>query len=380
MKLPKDYPRRLAALCWILSACLFLWFFNHAKTEPFSSGSFFLFSFMVVGGSAAYHFLTELLSTPYSAETAIRWRRLSFWMASLMGVLLLSGGLIVLDKFIWRHNGLLALSALPFGYLGLWFTSSKVAKAFADIRANSDQDANTMTSKTTSTTTAIETETAQITAEQKYKESFGLAEVPDQQKTEKALEHALDIRKFEISLYWQRATYFWALIAAVFAGYFAVLSAEHMKDKEFNAYVLACVGLIFSFAWFLTNRGSKYWQENWENHVDMLEDGITGPLYKTILHRPKAKGFLSQTIEGPAPFSVSQINQWVSLFTIVVWLPLMANVLPEFSLDHPISIKHLSIGILTVAAAVLMAFRTKSNIVKGHKHSMSVKRTAVIDE
>ena len=55
-----------------------------------------------------------------------------------------------------------------------------------------------------------------------------------------------------------------------------MLSAEHMKDKEFNAYVLACVGLIFSLAWFLTNRGSKYWQENWENHVDMLEDGTTG--------------------------------------------------------------------------------------------------------
>lgn len=136
MKLRKDYPRRLVALCWTVSACLFLWFFSHAKTEPFSLESFFLFSFMVIGGSAAYHFLTELLSTPYSDETALLWRWLLLWMSGLMGVLLLAGGLIVLDKFIWPRNGLLALSSLPLGYVGLWFTSSKVTKAFAAIRSN----------------------------------------------------------------------------------------------------------------------------------------------------------------------------------------------------------------------------------------------------
>lgn len=153
-----------------------------------------------------------------------------------------------------------------------------------------------------------------------------------------------------------------------------------MRDKYFNAYVLACVGLIFSLAWFLTNRGSKYWQENWENHVDMLEDGITGPLYKTVLHRPEKVGLLPRAIEGPAPFSVSQINQWVSLSTLAVWLPLIVNVLPEFDLSQQVSVKHVVIGIITTLTVYLMLRRTKSNIVEGHKHSMSVKRTAVIDE
>lgn len=219
-----------------------------------------------------------------------------------------------------------------------------------------------------------------MTAEEKYKDSFGLGASPDQTKTASALQHALDIRKFEIGLYWQRATYFWTLIAATFAGYFAVLSAEHMNDKYFNAYVLSCVGLIFSLAWFLTNRGSKYWQENWENHVDMLEDGITGPLYKTVLHRSEKLGLLSRAIEGPAPFSVSQINQWVSLFTVAVWLPLIVNVLPEFNLKYSVSVKHTVIGVITGLTVYLMLRRTQSNIVEGHKHSMSVKRTAVIDE
>jgi len=41
---------------------------------------------------------------------------------------------------------------------------------------------------------------------------------------ERAIEQALDTRKFEIDLYWKRATYFWAFIAATFAGYFLILS------------------------------------------------------------------------------------------------------------------------------------------------------------
>ena len=32
----------------------------------------------------------------------------------------------------------------------------------------------------------------------------------------RALAYALDIRKFEIELYWKRGTYFWAFIAAAF--------------------------------------------------------------------------------------------------------------------------------------------------------------------
>ncbi|MEQ9567909.1 MAG: hypothetical protein RLN85_19225, partial [Pseudomonadales bacterium] len=39
-----------------------------------------------------------------------------------------------------------------------------------------------------------------------------------------ALKYALDIRKFEIDLYWKRAAYFWSLIAATFAGFFALAS------------------------------------------------------------------------------------------------------------------------------------------------------------
>ena len=107
--------------------------------------------------------------------------------------------------------------------------------------------------------------------EKRYKGEFGV-EPENREILKSALEHALDIRKFEIELYWKRAAYFWTLIAAAFAGYFVILGAQHLDDKNFLAFVVACIGFLFTFAWFQVNRGSKQSQENWENHVDMLED------------------------------------------------------------------------------------------------------------
>ena len=49
-----------------------------------------------------------------------------------------------------------------------------------------------------------------------------------------ALKAALDIRKFEIELYWKRAAYFWTLIAASFAGYGAVQASQTLTRRSPN--------------------------------------------------------------------------------------------------------------------------------------------------
>jgi len=191
-------------------------------------------------------------------------------------------------------------------------------------------------------------------AEDNYKQSFGLGNPPDKKKAQAALELALDIRKFEIGLYWQRAAYFWALIAAAFAGYFAILSADKLADKEYLAYIVSCIGLIFTWAWYLVNRGSKYWQENWENHVDMLENDVVGPLYKTVLHRPEKRQLFEQYVLGPQAISVSKINLIVSIFTIAIWLALLIHSLPPFHCSDPISWRHVAIGGITFLFMLFM--------------------------
>ena len=105
-------------------------------------------------------------------------------------------------------------------------------------------------------------------------------------KAENALAFALDIRKFEIKLYWKRATYFWAFLAVTLGGYLTVFTAKEIAAQQrLDALlVISCLGIVFSLAWHFVNQGSKFWQENWENHVDLLEDEVR-PLYKTIMRK-----------------------------------------------------------------------------------------------
>lgn len=145
---------------------------------------------------------------------------------------------------------------------------------------------------------------------------------------EKALEQAYEIRKFEIELYWKRATYFWTFIGAAFVGYVAFFNASANAvppnpKREFILVIIACIGFVFSVAWHCVNKGSKFWQENWENHVELLEDKIFGPLYKTLTMRPdRSTSFSDLVIDffvAPKPFSVSKVNQLVSTFIALIW-------------------------------------------------------------
>jgi hypothetical protein len=140
-----------------------------------------------------------------------------------------------------------------------------------------------------------------------------------------ALEQALDIRKFEIELYWKRATYFWAFIAVTFAGYFAVLGIQNedlLIKKNLALFLINSLGIMFSFSWFLVNRGSKFWQNNWERHVDLLEDTKMGPLYKTVIELDRKPKLYEE-----AKYSVSKINQLLSLYMVVIWALMGLNTL-----------------------------------------------------
>lgn len=210
----------------------------------------------------------------------------------------------------------------------------------------------------------------------RYKKRFGL-DGNDKYKAENAFEHAAQIRMFEIELYWKRATYFWALIAVAFAGFFAILSTEKIEEKDLYAYFVGIIGFVFTWAWFLVNRGSKFWQENWENHVGMLEDSVVGPLYKTVLHRPKDSTYIAKFVTGPAKVSVSKINQWVSTFTLLIWLALIFQVLPKFSQSAPPNWERIVVGMLGLISCFMMCYGGKSHV-GPHKHKMRSRKTKIL--
>lgn len=118
-----------------------------------------------------------------------------------------------------------------------------------------------------------------------YKRLFKESEKNSHQSMwEKAYDMAADIRKFEIELFWKRATFFWAFITAIYVAYFQVLTQIHRRVHGYiSLVILAALGLFFCVSWLLSSKGSKHWQENWEEHLNILEDNVTGPLYKTYL-------------------------------------------------------------------------------------------------
>lgn len=187
-----------------------------------------------------------------------------------------------------------------------------------------------------------------------YNQAFDVVPGSRSPKSKRALALSLDIRKFEIELYWKRATYFWAFLAVILAAYFALLAAKDIPcDQKGEALlIVSCLGVIFSVAWYFVNRASKFWQENWESHVDVLEDAENGPLYKTLLSDNELSFF---KLNGPYKFSVSKINQLLSLFVVVLFALLVERTLARYHLfGCPLFQIGNLIVLLTIAAVMAL--------------------------
>ena len=196
---------------------------------------------------------------------------------------------------------------------------------------------------------------------------------PEFSKTKNALEKALDIRKFEIELYWKRAGYFWTFIALVFTSYFVILVNDKILEdvKDELTLLLSGLGMFLSLCWFFVNKASKYWQENWEKHVDLLEDDIIGPLYKTTLkYKPKRFDFISPI--RPYFYSVTKINQLLSFVIVLIWLYIfISNISRINNLYEPF--EHFNILIMSIMLILMLLalfFSCKSSDKNGDDFKM----------
>jgi hypothetical protein len=193
----------------------------------------------------------------------------------------------------------------------------------------------------------------QIRGLQNYQGEFA-----DAKRRKRAYKIALEIRQFEIELYWKRATYFWTLLAATFAGYFALASSDKDRVHPGYLFLVSCIGLVLSTGWYLVNRGSKFWQENWERHVDSLEDEFAGPLYKTTI---SSETFPFWKFWKGYPFSVSKVNQLTSLFVVLVWFALAVSAFPALRLSACLAaLKPYILAAVTALFLILLVILGKS--------------------
>lgn len=195
---------------------------------------------------------------------------------------------------------------------------------------------------------------------------------------EHALEKALDTRKFEIELYWKRATYFWTFIGATLGGFFVTYASNSIHRKDLLV-ILCCLGCVFSFAWFCVNKGSKYWQENWEKHVDLLENKKIGPLYKIVLSRNKSlekKYKFVDFLTGPQDISVSKINQLISIFIFLLWVILLVYSLQPLESELPINWFYLLI-VSTSFIFCLLFFILGRSYQGGYYHTATLRKSRI---
>jgi len=152
---------------------------------------------------------------------------------------------------------------------------------------------------------------------EEYASHFGLINPKRKKIHKKAFKKAWNTRNFEIDKFWQRSMFFWGFIALIFTGYFNVVTGKfyNITKGMYLDFYLILLGLIFSVAWLLIIKGSKRWQENWEEHINYLEDQFTGPLYKTIFYK------------GKYYYSVSGINKILAWVVIVTWCFLLIQYL-----------------------------------------------------
>ena len=132
-------------------------------------------------------------------------------------------------------------------------------------------------------------------------------------------------------------------------------------------------------AWYLANRGSKFWSGNWELHVDYLEDEKLGPLYKTVTAKENFKIWYPLRAY---PFSVAKINQVLNLYVLAIWLFLIVFSFSErFNLTERFELfNEIIICLITVVAIFAMFKWAKTDFKIRHSFNFVVRQLPDDDE
>ena len=205
--------------------------------------------------------------------------------------------------------------------------------------------------------------------EEDYYESFGIKKegakfiVQDSEKVKAAYQKAWENRNYEIDKFWSRALYFWGFIAATFVAYTAIITSHCNQSQEPTMKItdsgieicILALGVIFSTAWILVIKGSKRWQENWEKHIDYLEDFVSGSIYKTVFYR------------GKQYYSVSKISEYVAWIVLFAWVFLLSQTLCKLFISNQECLTIVIGGIIilillgTIASIIFMCKKGKSS-------------------
>jgi len=185
----------------------------------------------------------------------------------------------------------------------------------------------------------------------KYYARFGITDgvVTDMDKLTVAYTRVCQRCENEYTLHWTRTAYFWGLIAAIFAGYIAVITSDHYTRivcMHIDLYLLL-FGLVFSAAWLMVIKGSAFWHKNWETHIKKLGEYAAGSIDTTLYCTNKV-------VSSP-----DRINGMLAVVTVGVWTLLLVKYFA--SCTERLCDWHIMLPVvLALVALLLMYFRGRT--------------------
>lgn len=132
-------------------------------------------------------------------------------------------------------------------------------------------------------------------------------------------------RTDEINRFWSRSLFFWGFIAATLV----VLGGISAEESLYAAKVgLLGLGSFLSLCMYLANRGSKKWQETWEQRVEAIEKQLIPetPMYGAS-HQTNGFDEITHRWLSAGDFSVSKISTGISLVLFTGFLGCFLNLL-----------------------------------------------------
>lgn len=150
------------------------------------------------------------------------------------------------------------------------------------------------------------------------------------------LEVALDARAHELTLFWQRSLFFWGFIAAAFTA-LAVIERDGTSPRL--GVAISCFGCVCSWAWVLINKGSRYWQENWERKVNDRQSNVVGLLFRPESEQPRRRTreiwagrkqgltWMATSVWSGSRYAPARVVIALSMYVALMWTCLMAYAL-----------------------------------------------------
>jgi hypothetical protein len=135
------------------------------------------------------------------------------------------------------------------------------------------------------------------------------------EKEKLEFEKSLEIRQFEIDLFWKRAWFFGALLVALVTGFITLKNTNHPLLSISLVFIIFLVTL----AQTLMNRGSKYWQERWEFKTKNRESRYGVDITKTQKY-PHERYYIDATIRAKGENFLTRGHRFsVSKLTFLIW-------------------------------------------------------------